>query len=354
MMVAPVKNETTTMTETAPPFTTRLAGDYVPATFEERGATVPFQKPDLANARVRRNARDELEVLVYGFSGGRGIYVLAWRSLPDLLGLNLHDLTLHAEILTTKAVTPERVQIAAYRVARSGLAGETALQEAEDMLADRAEISMATTCDILRRLVPAAESAAMTAEALGTPAGKAAARATLAGLNLGTDPDAAFERIQKTASLTLPLGVDAAGGRGPLRTLFGRVGEFTARVEGAGGDAAALIADIARLTLAVGGDLIQRIDAEIAAPAALLAGWDVRSASLKQSVDRLGWLLDGWRPVCDLWDDWVGAGSDPALGLTTLRILPLVPRNECGRFQGDAASLFSRRSTVYGRLQDEA
>jgi hypothetical protein len=350
------------MIETAPPFTTRLAGDHVPATFEERGATVPFQKPELANARVRRNARDELEVLVYGFSGGRGIYVLGWRSLPDLLGLNLHDLTLHAEILTTKAVTPERIQIAAYRVARSGLAGEAALQEAEDMLADRAEISMATTCHILNRLLPSIESdigspvitPAMTPEALGTPAGKAAARAALAGSNLEIEPDAAFERIQKTASLMLPLGVDADGGRGPLRTLFSRVGEFTARVEGAGGDAAALITDIARLTLAVGGDLIQRIDAEIAAPAALLAGWDVRSASLKQSVDRLGWLLDGWRPVCDLWDDWVGAGSDPALGLTTLRILPLVPRNECGRFQGDAASLFSRRSTVYGRLQDEA
>jgi hypothetical protein len=174
------------MTET--PFTTRLAGDYVPATFEERGATVPFQKPELANARIRKNAQGELEVLVYGFSGGRGVYILPWRSVPEVLRLNLHDLTLHAEVFTTNAVTPERIQVALYRVARSGLAGEDMLESADDMLAERAQVSSATTLHILRRLLSDAglpepgltvNGFRMTPALLGTSAGKAAARAAL-------------------------------------------------------------------------------------------------------------------------------------------------------------------------------
>jgi hypothetical protein len=349
------------MTEIAPPFTTRLSRDYVPATFEERGATVPFQKPDLANARVRRNAQGELESLVYGFSGGRGVYVLPWRTLPEVLRLNLHDLTLRAEVLTTNAVTPERIQIAAYRVARSGLAGEEMLQDAEDMLADRAGISMATTFHILRSLAPLADlnvnGNTMTPLLLGTLAGKAAARTALQTLvpavAPGPGPDLIYERLQKTASLVLPLGIDAEGDRGQLRLLFGRVRDFASLVETDAGEGSLLIADAARLTVTIADDLIRQIDGEISKPGALIAAWETRSANLKQTVERLWWLLDGWQPVCDLWTNWSGALTDPMLTLTTLRILPLVPRNEGGRFNGDCASLYHRQSTVFGKLQDE-
>lgn len=338
------------MNETVPPFTTRLSGDHVPATFEERGAAVPFQKPELANARVRRAAQGELEVLVYGFSGGRGVYILPWRALPEVLRLNLHDLTLHAEVLTTQAVTPERIQVAAYRVARSGLAGESMLQDADELLADRAQVATVTAFHLLRRLIPSpgltVNGYPMTPLLLATPAGKAAARAALQPGNL-------FDRIQKAASLVLPLGVDAEDGRGPLRTLFGRVRGFAARIEGIGGDAAVLIADVARLTVAIGDDLIRQADAMTADPGPLLDDWDARSPALRQAVERLGWLLDGWQPVCDLWSNWPGSTADPALALTTLRILPLVPRDECGRFHGDAASLHRRQTTVFNALQEE-
>ncbi|WP_158047629.1 hypothetical protein [Skermanella pratensis] len=338
------------MNETLPPFTTRLSGDHVPATFEERGATVPFQKPDLANARVRRGAQGELEALVYGFSGGRGVYILPWRALPDILRLNLHDLTLHAEVLTTLAVTPERIQVAAYRVARSGLAGEAMLQDADDLLADRAQVATVTAFHLLRRLIPSpgltVNGYPMTPLLLATAAGKVAARAAL-------QPENLFDRIQKAASLALPLGVDAEGGRGPLRTLFARVRDFAARIEGAGGDATVLIADVARLTVAIGEDLIRHVDAMTADPGPLLEDWDSRGPAFRQAVDRLAWLLDGWQPVCDLWSNWPGSTADPALALTTLRILPLVPKDECGRFHADAASLYRRQSTVFNALQEE-
>ena len=46
------------------------------ATFGERGVSVPFTTPALAGARVRRDARHGLALLVPNPSGGRGIYVL--------------------------------------------------------------------------------------------------------------------------------------------------------------------------------------------------------------------------------------------------------------------------------------
>jgi hypothetical protein len=353
------------MTDTS--YTTRLAGDYVPATFEERGATVPFQKPELANARIRKSAHGELEVLVYGFSGGRGVYVLPWRSIPEVLRLNLHDLTLHAEVLTTNAVTPERIQVALYRVARSGLAGEDMLENADDMLAERAQISSATTLHILRRLLPdaglpetglAVNGFRMTPALLGTSAGKAAARAALQAAanagSLGMDADAAFERVQKMASLMLPLGTDARDNPGQLRSLMASIHAFATRPGFDAGEGAALVAEVARLTLAIGDELIREIDREIAEPGDFLKDWDARSQRLKHSVERLWWLLDGWKPVCDLWDGWSGASCDTLLMLTTLRILPLVPRNECGRFHADGASLYQRQSSVFGKMQEQA
>lgn len=350
------------MTEIATPFTTRLSGDYAPATFEERGATVPFQKPELANARIRKNAHGELEALVYGFSGGRGVYVLPWRAIPDILRLNLHDLTLHAEVLTTNAVTPERLQIAAYRVARSGLAGEEMLEAADELLVERAQVSSATAFQILRRLLPdmglAADGSPMTPALLGTPAGKAAARAALqaaaAAGGLATDADTAFDRVQKMAFLALPVGTDAMANPGELRSLFGRISDFAARPGADTGEGAALVAEVARLTLAIGEDLIREIDRDMSEPGAFLKDWDAHSQRFKHAVERLRWLLDGWQPVCDLWSGWSGPAGDPMLMLTTLRILPLVPRNECGRFHADAASLYQRQTSVFGKMQDEA
>ena len=84
--------------------------EVVPSTFEERGTIVPFTTPELAQARVRRDARGQLELLVAGFSGGRGIYVFPWYQVPEILRLTLHDQALHAEISHSDATTPDRMR----------------------------------------------------------------------------------------------------------------------------------------------------------------------------------------------------------------------------------------------------
>src|SRR3954453_1687365 len=97
--------------------------DTVPSTFEERGTTIPFTTPELAYCRLRRGARGSLEVLVNGFSGGRCTYVFPWASIPQVVRLTLHDKALHAEISYSDATTPDKIKMAACRVARTGLGG---------------------------------------------------------------------------------------------------------------------------------------------------------------------------------------------------------------------------------------
>ena len=48
------------------------------------------------------------------------------------------------------------------------------------------------------------------------------------------------------------------------------------------------------------------------------------------------------------------SSKSPRSLVTTIRILPLVPRNECGRFHTDGGSLYQRQSNVFGKMQDEA
>ena len=57
---------------------------FWPASFAERGATVPFTTPLLAAARLRTRDGKDVEFLVPGLSGTKGIYVLSGRSRPEM------------------------------------------------------------------------------------------------------------------------------------------------------------------------------------------------------------------------------------------------------------------------------
>src|SRR4051812_11093504 len=134
--------------------TLRLAYDYAPSTFDERGTTVPFTTPELAFSRVRRDNRtNHLEVLVMGFSGSRSIYVFPWEGLTSVLRLTLHDRALQAEISLADAITPLRMRIAAYRVAKTGLAGPEAASAATLAMERIAREEKITREAMLRRII---------------------------------------------------------------------------------------------------------------------------------------------------------------------------------------------------------
>src|SRR3546814_7970398 len=55
-----------------------------------------------------------------------------------------------------------------------------------------------------------------------------------------------------------------------------------------------LAADVAKLTLVVGQPVIAEVDSYAADLGATLASWLTTEPAIRERVDRLSWLLDGW------------------------------------------------------------
>ena len=56
----------------------RTSDAYLPATFEERGVAVSFTTPALAYARIRKDYRDRLEVVLPNIGDAKGTFVIPW------------------------------------------------------------------------------------------------------------------------------------------------------------------------------------------------------------------------------------------------------------------------------------
>src|SRR5690349_4436102 len=88
----------------------------------------------LTQTRIRKDERDRLEVLVPSFSSGKGIYVIPWRSVPEMVTMTVHDRYLHELIVKDPVCSPNEVRTAALQVARTGLAGPPAADAARAAL----------------------------------------------------------------------------------------------------------------------------------------------------------------------------------------------------------------------------
>ena len=65
---------------------------YQPATFLDRGVTVPFTTPFLLGARIRpTETRSGLELVISNPAGGRGFYIVPWAAMPEVCSPTLHD-----------------------------------------------------------------------------------------------------------------------------------------------------------------------------------------------------------------------------------------------------------------------
>ena len=102
---------------------------YEPATFLDRGVSVPFTTPILMGARARPSEdRDGLEVIIANPSGGSGVYILPWAAIPQICSPTLHDRRLWYLLRDVKALSPRIVREAVEAAALEGLAGREASQ----------------------------------------------------------------------------------------------------------------------------------------------------------------------------------------------------------------------------------
>jgi hypothetical protein len=342
------------------------AWEVVPSTFEERGTTIPFTTPELVCSRVRRGSTGQLEVLVPGFSGGRGIFVFPWHKVPEIVRLTLHDQALHAEISHSEAITPDRMQRAACRVARSGLGGPALAVAASNRLEDEKSEKLTLRYHIMLKAIevtgvlhPEVDLGTLI---LHSQEGKVLVRTAFRKLarSLKTDPATVYTCMGELADLIQPVGFDADGQQGRLRRLFHRLKNFRYEAVSADiGPPGRTLASVSTLTLQVGTGIFSDLDRSVTDFTGSLIDWQDRVAEVRRSLDRLSWLLDGWEHVIELWDRAIDGNRgtlgriDPALIAELARIVPVAPRSECdSRTAVEMETLHRRRNRIVQQFQD--
>ena len=103
---------------------------YHPTTFLERGVLIPFTTPLLGGTRARPGDKHGLELVIPNPSGGQGVYIMDWTSIPALCRPTLHDRALNDRVAAVHSIAPSTIRRVAREVAAEGLAGEEAMQAA--------------------------------------------------------------------------------------------------------------------------------------------------------------------------------------------------------------------------------
>ncbi len=314
---------------------------FWPATFEERGATVPFTTPILASARVRQPDEQKLELLVPGMSGTKGTYVIPWPSLPEIFKMTVHDRALYEEIGDANVATPYEIRMAALKVARTGLAGPGVAKSAREIL-DEIENHelLARFFLIVRTLEQLSDDKSNTSlEELVTDEGKRRVKRALGfvALDLGINADELYDRLEKWGTAVTPIGIIDTPVDGPLRRLAKRLLPFSrALSEWAAADVgdsvgeAQLCADTAQETQRFVMEVMVGTDRFAGKVSDALSEWTDQYELILTNMRRISWLLDGWEILIKMWE---AVENEPKFRqretlVEMVRLLPLIPQNE--------------------------
>jgi hypothetical protein len=323
---------------------------FRPATFEDRGAAVPFTTAKLSQTRVRLDDRAHMVLVMPSMAGGAGSYVVPWKAVPEIVTMTVHDRMLHEEILEARACTPDAIRRTALKVAATGLAGPTAAQAAKAAAkADDDEVVGAHFLLVMALFahlgIPRAELMEIGRDGSRW---RAVARRTLnaAAGELHVAPSALYEHMQDLARTLAPIGLantPAAPAR--LRRLLADLTDARHSIMRWSDADRSDVADLGRTTARVAGVTLQLADAALAEldrsvsdMGVLLCDWGQVFPRLRRSAQRLAWLLDGWDFVVSLWDFHRGGSVQERRDalIQIHRVLPLIPRKELERAGPDA------------------
>jgi hypothetical protein len=323
-----------------------------PASFEERGAVVPFTTPELSLSRVRPDPREHLLLMMPTFGTEQGsAYVAPWRTVPEVARMSVHDRALHQEISLTQATTPDQIRLAALKIARTGLAGPAVADAARRAI----ETDRLRLIETHRRIAAALLAAHGLAEA-GVPAGSARAKALLAmvGQKIGIGAAELQGRIELLARLLVAVGLKDMGETGRLRVLRERFLKFRLSMDEWAEFEPTDLSELGTFASAVAGSTMWQVDRVLGPldkslkdmPLVILE-WAKRIKPVAQLVTRLAWLLDGWDFIFAFWEQVEEAPIEEQREaiVRVLRVLPLIPRNETDSDEDE----FNQR---YRQLQD--
>lgn len=312
---------------------------YQPATFLERGVTVPFTTPFLLGARIRpTSARAALEVVITNPSGGRGFYIVPWGALPEVCAPTLHDRRLWQMLSDQTAIAPSLVRETARAVAAEGLAGRAAATAVAQARSEEGAARMRANFLMLLDLVSRTETrneatVAPQADTLANIESRARRAVARFAPRLGVSPEIIAAWLEAIAAVVAGIGVPGDTAPSRMRALAQHLATTVQEIElwiAKSPDpreqhAAMLVVDAARLTLGCAAAAFKDLDGTLSDTPTLLRAWREDSTDLGRRATRPEWLLDGWQVICELWAD-----ADPALRSGVLwemaMLAPVMPR----------------------------
>jgi hypothetical protein len=319
----------------------KSAEELVPSTFAERGIAVPFTTPLLSQSRLRQDRNERFEFLLPNFTGGRGIYVMPWKSLPSVMTITLHDRLLFEAIEGEKSHSPETIRRASLTVQASGVAGGDAAATAKRALAEDDQFLVLTQFVLVTELL---KLVGMSVTDLMKPGMTAEQTVRTARQSLGKvaqlvkiTPEEMGTRVETLGTALAPVGLPQSSQLGRLRTLMRRLGSFRSTVDTWSeidvSDAAMLgryAASVSEHTLALCRQRLDQLDRVCAQPKQAVHDEPRFRAAVVQHVDRLSWLLDGWEYIVALWDSVIDKPGEPQQTAIAeiYRLIPMVPKEE--------------------------
>jgi len=317
---------------------------FWPLTFGERGVLVPFTTPMLAASRIRGPEIKKAEILVPGLSGGKGTYIIPWKSVPEMFKLTVHDRALHESICEAPDFSPRQIRMASLGTARLGLAGRDACAAARAHLQRDDSLQVTARFFLTLRVVErmATDGASLTLAELTSVSGQQKAHKILSSIakTLGWDFDTLYDHLEVWSKTVAQIGLSEMPAEAPARRLINRLkplgehfaewrkGETEDQVDSSAD--AQLAADFCRETWRLATEYATDIDLTVKQPAESLRNWDGTIRSAEKVVHKLLWILDGWEQVVKLWDQTAGRPREEQRSALrdVIRHLPIVPRDE--------------------------
>ncbi len=315
-----------------------LIETHYPATFRERGIAVPFTTPMLAGARVRDTGRNGVELVVPNPSGARGVYVVPVTKVRDQYRPTVHDIILLQRIAGAGALDPSSVRAAAWAVALEGFAGPQARQAAEAIARSDRSQALMTEFLLLNAVVEQVEPGGVKITSVVAQAAELErrGRGVLAriGRSLGRSGAELGDALAAMAVSFAPVGLTAEDTQSRIARLIDRIQDtreamiqvFESGEETDGTRLGRAVTTSIDIMLPCARGLLDAARGLVADPLNLLSRWIANQAHTIAQVNRAEWVLDGWEPICLLWQSAADNPARRAALLEMAQIIPFLPR----------------------------
>ncbi|UEM19608.1 hypothetical protein JL100_021310 [Skermanella mucosa] len=312
--------------------------EFAPSTFAQRGVAVDFTTPLLVQARIRQSNGDSVELILPNLAGGRGSYILAWRSLVQFATITMHDHALYEAVLRVDRIDPATVRTATLGVAAEGLAGRDAMRRAQTLLAQEKEEALLTNfllvVDLLKLAGISAQELMTGRPGEDTEVRMKRAIFQVAGA-LNISPEILYQRIEGLTKSAFSVGLPWAPAPGRLRRLLldldsfqETVTQWQSRDISGAAEVGRFAAQVAIHTTTMARLALAETDAMLRNVLSIMRNWDRDSRIVSGQMSRLAWLLDGWSYIVSLWNSVENEPHERQRDaiLDLARLIPVMPK----------------------------